>query len=69
MNSHTNVSIDKTIEVISEISNQNITLSKGFLNNLNEKIVKQSENELDEIFINLQRFKYMHIDATNVTVM
>ncbi len=68
LNSHANVSIDKTIEIISEISNQNINLSKGFLNNLNEKIVKQSGNELDEIFINLQRFKYMHIDATNVRV-
>ncbi len=68
LNSHANVSIDKTIEVISEISGQNIKLSKGFLNNLNKKIVKRSENELDEIFINLQRFKYMHIDATNVRV-
>lgn len=68
LNSHANVSIDKTIEVISEISGQNINLSKGFVNNLNEKIVKKSENELDEIFINLQEAKYMHIDATNVRV-
>jgi len=37
LNSHANVSIDKTIEIISEISDQNINLSKGFLNNFKKK--------------------------------
>jgi hypothetical protein len=68
LNSDANVSVDKTIEIINEISNQEIKISKGFVNNLNGKIAKVCESELDEIFINLQRYKYMHIDATNVRV-
>jgi transposase-like protein len=68
LNSDANVSVDKTIEIINEISNQEIKLSKGFVNNLNRKIAEVCEDELDEIFINLQRYKYMHIDATNVRV-
>ncbi|MEA3296210.1 MAG: transposase, partial [Patescibacteria group bacterium] len=68
LNSDANVSIDKTIEVISEISDKKINLSKGFVNTLNKKVVKESLKELDETFKNLQKFKYMHIDATNVHV-
>jgi len=66
LGSDANVSIDKTIEIIKEISNQDIQLSKGFVNGLNNKIVKASEAELEETFINLQKFKYMHVDATGV---
>lgn len=68
LNSEGNVSIDKTIEIIYEISNQEIKLSKGFVNGLNGKVAHESKSELDEIFKNLQLFKYMHIDASSVRV-
>jgi hypothetical protein len=68
LNSEGNVSIDKTREIIYEISGQNIALSKGFINGLNKKVVQRKEQELDDIFNRLQKFKYMHIDATNVSV-
>ena len=68
LNSEGNVSIDKTREIIYEISGQNIELSKGFINGLNKKVIQKKEEELNQIFNHLQQFKYMHIDATSVSV-
>ena len=68
LNSKANVSMDKTREIIYELSGQNINLSTGYISGLNKKVAHKKMKDLDDIFNRLQQFKYMHIDATSVRV-
>lgn len=64
LNNYCNVSIDKTSELISGISDGNITLSKGLINSLPLQFSSATEKERQHIFSMLLKAPSMHSDAT-----
>ena len=68
LNNYCNVSIDKTIEIIKQLSNDKLVLSKGFINNLNRQFSNLSRKELDELFNSLSKANILFTDNTNARV-
>lgn len=68
LNNYCNVSIDKTIELISSLSDGKIRLSKGLLNSLPEQFSRATEREREHIRSMLLLAPSMHTDATSCRV-
>lgn len=68
LNNYCNVSIDKTIEIIKQLSDSKLVLSKGFINNLNKQFSNLSRIELDELFNSLSKANILFTDNTNARV-
>lgn len=64
LNNYCNVSIDKTIDLISSLSDGKITLSKGLINSLPEQFSQKTEKERQRIYSMLLLAPSMHVDAT-----
>ncbi|MDL2250360.1 transposase [Lachnospiraceae bacterium OttesenSCG-928-J05] len=64
LNNYCNVSIDKTSELISGLTNEKIILSKGLINSLPKQFSIATEEERQKIFSLLLMAPYMHTDAT-----
>ena len=68
LNNYCNVSIDKTIEIIKQLSDSKLVLSKGFINNLNRQFSNLSRKQLDELFNSLSKANILFTDNTNARV-
>lgn len=68
LHSHGNMSYDKIIEVISELTDGKLTPSKGMIADLEKKFSKRSEEDRKQIFNRMLVYPYMHIDGTTVRV-
>ena len=68
LNNYCNVSIDKTIEIIRQLSDSKLILSKGFINNLNREFSNLSRKQLDELFNSLSKANILFTDNTNARV-
>lgn len=64
INNYCNVSIDKTKELIQEISGQKIILSKGLINSLSKQFSFSTQQERKKIFDMLMLAPSMHADFT-----
>ena len=68
LNSYCNVSIGKTTEFLSNISNGTISLSTGMVCNLVKEFSRKSESEKQQIMKDLQEAPALNIDFTNANV-
>jgi len=68
LNSYCNVSIDKVNELIYDLSDGKINISKGRIATLSKEFNEKSKENQDEIFKNLMNSPIMHTDTTNVRV-
>lgn len=64
LNNYCNVSIDKTQEMISELTENKIRLSKGMINGLSRIFSAKTVEERKQIFSNLLSSPVMYSDAT-----
>lgn len=64
MNNYCNVSTDKTQEMISELTENKIHLSKGMINGLSRSFSAKTEKERKKIFSDIQSSPVMYSDAT-----
>lgn len=64
LNNHCNVSIDKTQELIKNLSNGNIILSRGLINDLSRQFSANTAGERQRIFDRLLMAPVMYSDAT-----
>lgn len=65
LNNYCNVSIDKTQELISELTKGIVNISKGMINCLGKEFSINTEQERKKIFANLLQAPVMYSDATN----
>lgn len=68
LNNYCNVSIDKIIEFFKQLSDDKLTLSKGFINNLNKQFSLKSKKEINELFNTLSKANIIYTDNTNARV-
>jgi len=68
LHSHGNMSCDKIIEVISELTDGRLCPSKGMIANLEKKFSFLSEEDRRKIFNRMLVYPHMHIDGTTVRV-
>ena len=68
LNNYCNVSIDKTRDFIDQISNHRISLSKGFISNLNRQFHERSKKDVEELFSSLSKADVLYTDNTNARV-
>lgn len=66
LNSYGNMPIRKTSEVLSYISDENISLSNGMISSLTKHFSKNSKDDISQIISNLYLSSYMHTDATYI---
>ena len=64
LNNQCNVSIDKTRELLSQLTDGELELSKGFINGLTKEFAKKSEKEQNEIIQNIMSAPVQHGDFT-----
>ena len=64
LNHHCHASIDKTIDFLSQLSDGQLQLSKGFVNNLSGEFAQKTQKERDEIFLTLANADVLHTDFT-----
>lgn len=62
------VSIPKTKEFITELSNGKLELSSGLISNLSHEFYKKSESERNEIYEKLTKSEVLHADFTGANV-
>jgi hypothetical protein len=65
LNNYCNVSIDKTQEFMSGLTNDQICLSKGMINGLSKTFSSSTEQERQKIYSRLLMSPVMYSDATN----
>lgn len=68
LNNRCNISIDKTRDFLSEITSNELKLSKGLISGLCKEFSKKSQKEQTEAFNNLQAGPVQHVDFTNSRV-
>lgn len=68
LHSHGNMSYDKIIEVLSELTDGKLTPSKGMMADLEKKFSEKSAADRQQIFNRMLVYPYMHIDGTAVRV-
>lgn len=68
LNNYCNVSLDKTAEVLYEISGGNIKISKGTLCNFSKELTRKTATYMNEIALDLREAPVIHTDATNARV-
>lgn len=68
LNNYCNVSIDKTKDLIYQLTDHKIDLSKGFISNLNSQFHLRSKQEIDELFSSLSKADTLYTDNTNARV-
>lgn len=64
LNNYCNVSIDKVKDFISELTQGQITMSKGFISQLTKEFSAKSEEERNKIFSKLEKAPVLYTDAT-----
>lgn len=68
LHTHGNMSYDKIIEVISELTDGRLCPSKGMIANLEKRFSEKSAEDRQQIFNRMLVYPYMHIDGTTVRV-
>lgn len=68
LHSHGNMSYEKILEVISELTDGRLCPSKGMIANLEKKFSSLSEEARQQIFNRMLVYPHMHIDGTSVRV-
>ena len=68
LHSHGNMSYDKIIEILSDLTDGKLNPSKGMLAGLEKKFSEKSEADRQMIFNRMLVYPYMHIDGTMVRV-
>lgn len=68
LHSHGNMSYDKVKEILCDLSNGMLDISKGTLANLEKEFSKKSKEEREKIIENMLNSDYIHIDGTTVRV-
>lgn len=68
LNNHCNVSMDKTCEFISEVTDGALQISKGMVCGLSREFAKQSKVEQAEVFSALVVAPVLHVDFTTAKV-
>ena len=68
LNNYCNVSIDKTIDFISQISDHRVILSKGFVSNLGRQFHQRALDQNKEMFSLLSKADILYTDNTNARV-
>ena len=68
LNNYCNVSIDKTRDLLSEITGGKLTISKGMINSLAREFSSRSSGERDELFDRLVKSYALHTDFTTAKV-
>jgi hypothetical protein len=68
LHSHGNMSYDKIIEILSDLTDGRLRPSKGMIANLEKKFSDRSARDRQEIFNRMLVHPYMHIDGTTVRV-
>lgn len=68
LNNYCNVSIDKTRELLSEITGGKLTLSKGMINSLAREFSKKSKEERDGLFDRLVKSHVLNTDFTTAKI-
>lgn len=68
LNNYCNVSIDKTRELIRELTNGNVCISKGMINHLSCEFSKKSLEERKDIFDRLVKAPVLYSDATGCRI-
>ena len=66
LHSHGNVSYDKIKEILSDLTNGDLSLSKGKLSGLEKKFSKNTAEERKTIWNRMIQYPFMHIDGTTV---
>lgn len=67
LNNYCNVSIDKTQNMLTEMTDGKIRISKGMINGLSSEFSVYME-ERQKMYVNLLKARVMYSDATNVRV-
>lgn len=65
LNNHCNVSIDKTRELLSELTDGKVEISKGMINGLSKDFSEKTASEQRELFSDLLLSPVMNTDFTN----
>jgi len=65
MNNYCNVSIDKTQNMLNEMTDGNIQISKGMINGLSREFSTSTQEERKKIYRNLLKAPVMYSDATS----
>lgn len=68
LNNYCNVSIDKTRDLLSEITGGKLTISKGMINSLAREFSNKSRRERDELFDRLVKSYALHTDFTTAKI-
>ena len=68
LHSHGNMSYDKIIEILSDLTDGRLKPSKGMIANLEKKFSEKSAGDRQQIFDRMLVYPYMHIDGTTVRV-
>jgi hypothetical protein len=68
LHSHGNMSYDKIIEILSDLTGGRLKPSKGMLAGLEKKFSEKSAEDRQAIFNRMLVYPYMHIDGTSVRV-
>ena len=68
LHSHGNMSYDKIMETLSDLTDGVLTPSKGMMANLEKKFSDRSVEDRRQIFSRMLVYPYMHIDGTTVRV-
>lgn len=68
LHSHGNMSYDKIIEILSDLTGGKLKPSKGMLASLEKKFSGKSAEDRQKIFNRMLVYPYMHIDGTAVRV-
>ena len=68
LHSHGNMSYDKIIEILSDLTAGKLKPSKGMLASLEKKFSEKSAEDRQAIFNRMLVYPYMHIDGTSVRV-
>ena len=68
LHSHGNMSYDKISEILSDLTDGQLSPSKGMMADLEKKFSEKTETDRQQIFNRMIVYPYMHIDGTTVRV-
>jgi len=68
LHSHGNMSYDKISEILSDLTDGQLSPSKGMMADLEKKFSEKTETDRQQIFNRMIVYPYMHIDGTAVRV-
>lgn len=68
LNNECCTSIDKSRKFLSDLTNGQLNISKGMINNLSKEFAEKSEQERKKLFADMQLSPVIHTDCTNAKV-